>query len=112
MNNNNRYVFWNAEQLAENLVYGASREYDFTFDSRADIVNGAEPCGWHGIKLVSVFDSLKPNLLMIGYWGGEYSVFVNLEEYTDKNSYIEAIRITIRKYFTEHESGFACVEIN
>lgn len=111
MKTDTKYVFWNADEFAHHLIHGIRKNYNFTFDTREDIRNGYEPCGWHGILLCSMFDSIIPNMLAIGYWGGGESVFVNLEKYTENEAYETAIHQAIADYLKEYEAERVCVEL-
>ena len=118
MKMNKKYAFWTAKELAEKLLYGTKKEYDFTFDDAESVLQYGEPTGWHGVKLINLFDNHLPNCLAVGYWGGGDTRVFNLEwddeakELMEKTDHL-AVLITkcLEEYFIYNDAEIACVEL-
>ena len=107
---NKKFEFWDAERLTKNLIYGTKKAYDFTLALRSHVQDGYVPTGWYGIKLINVFNSTLPNLLVIGYWdGGELSC-TQLNTSVSMAEYELAILAAVKEYFKECETTEVYVE--
>lgn len=101
-----------AKEVIDALFESATRELNFTFDD-LKFDNMDDVSGWHGIKIITVFDN---DLLVIGYYGSGALVSVNTPFFNDteatKRFYIKALQ----KYM-KNECGWngeckeLCVEI-
>lgn len=69
------YVFKTIEEVVDELLsleYGHS--VDFTFDVPEDETDEYfEPTGWHGVKIVNLFDE-PHGVLCFGTYGGYYGI--------------------------------------
>lgn len=73
-----KYVMMTAKEVIDKL-YNASwnkRSLNFTFDD-LDVCPESDPCSWHGVKLISIFDEYD-YCLAIGYWGGGSTIVYDL----------------------------------
>ena len=111
MKMNKKYVFWTAKELGEKLLYGTKKEYDFTFDDKETISGGFEPTGWHGVKLINLFDNHLPNCLAVGYWGGGDTKVYNLEMAEEIDNLVELMTKCLEEYFVENGAEIVCVEL-
>ena len=117
MKRNQKYVFWTAEQLTKYLIYGNRKAYDFTLDECPKNMLGFSPCGWFGIRLLSLFDSSVPEILAIDYYGGGDLNLENLTDCVNENGIIDIPRYegrileAVQEFFRQNDVQKVCVEI-
>ena len=104
------YMFKNIEEVVEELLsipFGHS--VDFTFDIPEDESDECwEPSGWHGVKIMNLFD--EPNgVLCFGIYGGGY--VARVEEITEDKEIIEIFKRFCNEV-TGREVTVLCVSKN
>ena len=81
-----------AQEAIDALLNSETRELDFTFDDMM-FDNVDDMSGWHGIKIITVFDN---DLLVIGYYGSGALVSTNTPFFQDieavKRFYVKALQ--------------------
>jgi hypothetical protein len=72
------YKFLNTKDFADLLLSNPNKEINFTFDTEEDIEEN-HPTGWHGAKLIYLFDCEAP-ILLVGYYGSYNPSVYNIGE--------------------------------
>ena len=98
-----------AQEAIDELMSRETRTLDFTFD---EDVND-DICGWHGIKIIKIFDN---DLLVIGYYGSGALVSINTPFFQDVDAMKRFYTKALQKYMN-NECGWngkcekICVEV-
>lgn len=86
------YKMMTAKEIIDLLF--DNRELNFTFDD-IDIDATYEPSGWHGIKIITVFDN---DMLVIGYYGGGATTSINTPFFDDTEKIKKLYTKALQKY--------------
>ena len=107
-----KYQMMTAQEVIDTLLNSDTKELDFTFDD-LEFDDAQDISGWHGIKLITVFDN---ELLVIGYYGSGALVSVNTPFFNDTEATKRFYTKALQKYMN-NECGWngkcekICVEI-
>lgn len=94
------------------------RELSFTFDN-LDFDPDCVPSGWHGIKMMRIFDEWH-DVFAVGYWGGgstvAYDIYGCIEDDNDSGCVKEFCVNKLQEYMNNWSDLFTtcekiCVEI-
>ena len=113
------YKMMSALEIARRIIFNRVNSVDFTFDVMDDngkICTGSgKPEGWHGIKIVNLFDC-QTYTVAIGYYGGYTVKYYECPYFTDMEVEQNWLAKMIYSYFKDKDefdsqNKKVCVEV-
>ena len=113
------FKMMDAQEIAKRIVYNRVNSVDFTFDVMDDdgniLTSSGKPEGWHGIKIINLFDC-QTYTVAIGYYGGYTVKHHECPYFTDIEAEHRWLTKVIYSYFKDEDefdsqNKKVCVEV-
>lgn len=113
------YKMMGAQEIAKHMINNRVKYVDFTFDVmdgyRHVYTASGSPEGWHGIKVLNLFNC-QTYTIAIGYYGGCTVKYHECPYFKDKDAEVRWLTKVIYSYFKDEDEFDSkgkkvCVEV-